>query len=77
MKIASMADSVAVLIVPGMGDWCRPQAGILEIADVFVVNKATGRRRRKRSATSGHDRPGRTVPRGLETADRHDHRHHQ
>jgi len=41
VEIASMADSVAVLIVPGMGDSVQAaKAGILEIADVFVVNKA-------------------------------------
>jgi len=41
VEIASMADSVAVLVVPGMGDAIQAaKAGILEIADVFVVNKA-------------------------------------
>jgi LAO/AO transport system kinase len=36
-----MADSVAVLVVPGMGDAVQAaKAGILEIADLFVVNKA-------------------------------------
>ncbi len=41
VEIASMADSVALLVVPGMGDAVQAaKAGILEIADVFVVNKA-------------------------------------
>ncbi len=41
VEIAAMADSVAVLVVPGMGDSIQAaKAGILEIADVFVVNKA-------------------------------------
>ena len=41
VEIASMADSVAVLVVPGMGDSVQAaKAGILEIADVFVINKA-------------------------------------
>ncbi len=41
VEVASMADSVAVLVVPGMGDAVQAaKAGILEIADVFVVNKA-------------------------------------
>jgi|SRR5450755_29618 LAO/AO transport system kinase len=41
VEIASMADSVALLVVPGMGDSVQAaKAGILEIADVFVVNKA-------------------------------------
>ena len=41
VEIASLADSVTVLVVPGMGDSIQAaKAGILEIADVFVVNKA-------------------------------------
>jgi LAO/AO transport system kinase len=41
VEVASMADSVAVLVVPGMGDAVQAaKAGILEIADLFVVNKA-------------------------------------
>jgi LAO/AO transport system kinase len=41
VDIASTADSVAVLVVPGMGDAVQAaKAGILEIADVFAVNKA-------------------------------------
>ena len=41
VEIASTADSVAVLVVPGMGDAVQAaKAGILEIADVFAVNKA-------------------------------------
>lgn len=41
VEVASMADTVAVLMVPGMGDAVQvAKAGILEIADVFVVNKA-------------------------------------
>jgi LAO/AO transport system kinase len=41
VEIASMADSTVVLLAPGMGDGIQAaKAGILEIADVFVVNKA-------------------------------------
>jgi len=41
VEIASLADSVTVLVVPGMGDSIQAaKAGILEIADVFAVNKA-------------------------------------
>ena len=41
VEIASTADSVLVLVVPGMGDAVQAaKAGILEIADVFAVNKA-------------------------------------
>lgn len=41
VEIASLADSTIVLTAPGMGDSIQAaKAGILEIADVFVVNKA-------------------------------------
>jgi LAO/AO transport system kinase len=41
VEIASLADSTLVLVAPGMGDAIQAaKAGILEVADVFVVNKA-------------------------------------
>jgi LAO/AO transport system kinase len=41
VAIASLADSVLVLLAPGMGDSIQAaKAGILEVADLFVVNKA-------------------------------------
>jgi LAO/AO transport system kinase len=41
VEIASLADSTVVLLAPGMGDGIQAaKAGILEIADVYVVNKA-------------------------------------
>lgn len=41
VAVASLADSTIVLVAPGMGDSIQAaKAGILEIADVFVVNKA-------------------------------------
>jgi LAO/AO transport system kinase len=41
VEIASAADSVIVLLAPGMGDAIQAaKAGILETGDVFVVNKA-------------------------------------
>jgi LAO/AO transport system kinase len=41
VEIASLADSSLVLVAPGMGDGIQAaKAGILEIADVLVVNKA-------------------------------------
>jgi LAO/AO transport system kinase len=41
VEVASLADSTLVLVAPGMGDAIQAaKAGILEIADVFVVNKA-------------------------------------
>jgi LAO/AO transport system kinase len=40
-EIASLADTTLVLLAPGMGDGIQAaKAGILEVADVFVVNKA-------------------------------------
>lgn len=41
VEIAGLADSTIVLVAPGMGDSVQAaKAGILEIADLFVVNKA-------------------------------------
>ena len=41
VAIASLADSVVVLVAPGMGDAIQAaKAGIGEVADLFVVNKA-------------------------------------
>ncbi len=41
VQIASAADTTLVLLAPGMGDGIQAaKAGILEIADLFVVNKA-------------------------------------
>jgi LAO/AO transport system ATPase len=41
VEVASRADTTLVLLAPGMGDGIQAaKAGILEIADVFVVNKA-------------------------------------
>jgi LAO/AO transport system kinase len=41
VDVASLADTTLVLLAPGMGDGIQAaKAGILEVADVFVVNKA-------------------------------------
>jgi LAO/AO transport system kinase len=41
VEIARAADAVSVVLVPGLGDDIQAiKAGILEIADLFVVNKA-------------------------------------
>jgi LAO/AO transport system kinase len=41
VEVASLADTTLVLLAPGMGDAVQAaKAGILEIADIFVVNKA-------------------------------------
>jgi LAO/AO transport system kinase len=40
VEIASQADTTLVVVAPGMGDSVQAaKAGILEIADIFVVNK--------------------------------------
>ena len=41
VEIAGLADTTVVLLAPGMGDGIQAaKAGILEIGDIFVVNKA-------------------------------------
>ncbi|MFI7678374.1 methylmalonyl Co-A mutase-associated GTPase MeaB [Actinophytocola sp. NPDC049390] len=41
VDIVALADTTVVLLAPGMGDGIQAaKAGILEVADVFVVNKA-------------------------------------
>ena len=64
VEVASLADTTLVLLAPGMGDAIQAvKAGILEVADVFVVNKAD---RDGADATyrdiQGHDRAGRARP---------------
>jgi LAO/AO transport system kinase len=40
IAVASLADSTLVVVAPGMGDSIQAaKAGILEVADIFVVNK--------------------------------------
>jgi LAO/AO transport system kinase len=41
VEVVSLADSTLVLLAPAMGDGVQvAKAGILEVADIFVVNKA-------------------------------------
>jgi LAO/AO transport system kinase len=41
VEVAGLADTTVVLLAPGMGDGIQAaKAGILEVGDVFVVNKA-------------------------------------
>lgn len=41
VDIVKMADTTAVVLIPGMGDDIQAiKAGILEIGDIFVINKA-------------------------------------
>jgi LAO/AO transport system kinase len=63
VEIASLADTTLVLLAPGMGDGVQAaKAGILEIGDVYVVNKADRDgaeqvRRELRTMISLADRP--------------------
>lgn len=41
VEVARLADATVVLVVPGMGDDVQTfKAGVMEIADLFVINKA-------------------------------------
>ena len=56
VDVVRAADTTVVLLAPGMGDGIQAaKAGILEIADIFVVNKAD--RRRCRPGQPGAARP--------------------
>lgn len=63
VEIAGLADTTLVLLAPGMGDGIQAaKAGILEIGDIFVVNKADregaqSTRRELRSVIGMTDRP--------------------
>src|SRR5260370_40643313 len=67
VEIARLADVTLVVLVPGMGDEVQAiKAGIMEIADVFVINKSDlpGVEKLDRELRSylnlAHDRDGRT-----------------
>src|SRR4051812_24011205 len=63
VEVAGLADTAVVLMAPGLGDGIQAaKAGILEIGDVYVVNKADRDgaeqvRRELRSAVALGDRP--------------------
>jgi LAO/AO transport system kinase len=41
VEVAKLADAIVVVLVPGMGDDVQAiKAGIMEIADIFAINKA-------------------------------------
>jgi LAO/AO transport system kinase len=74
IDIVRMAHTTAVVMVPGMGDDIQAiKAGILEIADVFVVNKADrdGADRTARDLAvmleMGNRREGEWLPRVMKT----------
>ncbi len=72
VEVVGQADTIVVLVAPGMGDGVQAaKAGILEIGDVFVVNKAdregapaTARELRAMIAL-GHRHPEAWMPRVL------------
>lgn len=75
VEISGIADTTLVLLAPGMGDGIQAaKAGILEIGDVFVVNKADREganttRRELRTVLSMTDRrPGASTGAGGEWA---------
>ena len=68
VEIASAADTTAVVVTPGWGDSMQAsKAGLLEVADVFVINKADrpGVREARRDLEQMLDlaRPGRLAAR--------------
>ena len=68
VEIAHLADVTLVVLVPGMGDDVQTiKAGIMEIADVFVINKsdlpgADRLEREVKSSLALANRPDRWVP---------------
>jgi LAO/AO transport system kinase len=72
VDIVHHADTVVILVTPGWGDAVQAdKAGILEIGDVFVVNKAdrpdTGETRRWLTAMLEMGEPGEWTPPVIET----------
>lgn len=62
VEVARVADAVVVVLAPGMGDDVQAiKAGVLEIADVFALNKAD---------TEGIERLEREMSAALEMSDR-------
>ncbi len=73
VDIVRLADVTIVVLVPGMGDDVQTiKAGIMEIADIFVINKADrdGAERVEREIRAMQS-PG-DAPRRLDAADRED-----
>jgi LAO/AO transport system kinase len=74
VEVVGVADTVVVLLAPGMGDGIQAaKAGILEIGDVFVVNKAdrdgaeATARELRHMLTLGDREPGAWTPPVLRT----------
>ena len=72
VEIAGKADTTVVVVNPGWGDSVQAnKAGLMEIADVFVINKADRNGCRRDAARSRADaRPVRPAARRLAAADR-------
>ena len=70
VEIASAADTTVVVVTPGWGDSMQAsKAGLLEVADVFVINKSDRPGGREAPSRPGADaRPG--AARGLAARDR-------
>ena len=68
VEVAGAADTTIVVVNPGWGDAVQAnKAGLLEIADVFVINKADRPARPRPAATSNtcsSSRPSRTTTGG-------------
>lgn len=75
VEVAALADTTVVLVAPGMGDGIQAaKAGILEVGDVFVVNKsdhpgadATVHDLRNTVSMGQHARAGHWRPRVVKT----------
>ena len=66
VEIAGLAQVTVVVLVPGMGDDVQAiKAGIMEIADIFAINKAD---------LPGADAPGARTARHAEHFAEHEHR---
>ncbi len=56
IEIVRLADCTLVVLVPGMGDDVQSlKAGLMEIGDIFVLNKVRSRRRRPFRAAASRD----------------------
>jgi LAO/AO transport system kinase len=79
VEVAGQADTTVVVVNPGWGDAVQAnKAGLMEIADVFVINKAGPARRGRDPPGPGAD-AGPVQPGGLAAADRRrsGHRRHR
>ena len=79
VEIAGQADTTVVVVNPGWGDGVQAnKAGLMEIADVFVINKAdrqgVAETRRDLEPHARHVGPGRVAP---TDRDRGGHRRHR